>query len=188
MSLTIQTLTFLLGCGLVVVAIFGGGLEIKEVKIPTLPVFPRALSATFGCVLVGLALFRPELLATQNPQQKAPVDAANSSPTGVHTGPFDGRWEGTEAGWQISGTVANSIFVGNVDACVRRDNSRALNIARIHGQIYPDGNFLGETEPVSRPQEVRDISGHFPTVRFQARYPKEIGCDDVSITLKPSAR
>jgi hypothetical protein len=175
---------------LVVVAIYGGGVEIKEVKIPTLPGWSRALSALFGCSLLALALFRPQMLTVPSaPESKPSVDAINK-PSDAAKGPFDGRWEGTEAGWRISGTVTDGTFVGNIDFCVRthRDNSRADNVARIRGQIYPDGTFLGVTEPFSRPQEVRDISGHFPNIKIQARYPAEVGCDDVSLMLQRSSK
>ena len=126
------------------------------------------------------------MLAVPNtPQSKTPVDTSNKPPDAAK-GRFDGRWEGTEAGWRISGTVTDGIFVGNIDSCVRtrRDNSRADNVGRIHGQIYPNGTFLGVTEPVTRPEEVRDISGHFPDIKIQARHPAEVGCDDVSLTLQ----
>jgi hypothetical protein len=54
-------LTFVAGLALIVVAVLGGGLEIKEVKIPVLPTIPRALSFTVGCVLLALCLLDPDL-------------------------------------------------------------------------------------------------------------------------------
>lgn len=48
-------LTFVAGLALIVVAVLGGGLEIKEVRIPVLPTVPRALSFTVGCVLLAYA-------------------------------------------------------------------------------------------------------------------------------------
>lgn len=50
--MSLQTLAFLLGCGLIVIAIVGGGIEAKEVKVPKLSAIPRLLSAVFGIGLV----------------------------------------------------------------------------------------------------------------------------------------
>jgi hypothetical protein len=50
--MSLQTLAFLLGCGLIVIAIVGGGIEAKEVKVPQLSPIPRILSAFFGIGLV----------------------------------------------------------------------------------------------------------------------------------------
>ena len=50
--MSLQTLAFLLGCGLIVIAIVGGGIEAKEVKVPKLSPIPRILSAVFGIGLV----------------------------------------------------------------------------------------------------------------------------------------
>jgi hypothetical protein len=50
--MSLQTLAFLLGCGLIVIAIVGGGIEAKEVKVPKLSPIPRLLSAVFGIGLV----------------------------------------------------------------------------------------------------------------------------------------
>jgi len=54
--MTLQTLAFLLGCGLIVIAIVGGGIEAKEVKVPKLSPLPRLLSAGFGIGLVAGAV------------------------------------------------------------------------------------------------------------------------------------
>jgi hypothetical protein len=50
----------IVGLALIVVGVLGGGLEIKEVKIPVLPTIPRALSFAVGCVLIALCLLDPE--------------------------------------------------------------------------------------------------------------------------------
>jgi hypothetical protein len=63
-------LTFVAGLALIVVAVLGGGLEIKEVKIPVLPTVPRALSFTVGCILLALCLLDPDLF-------KQPADDSN---------------------------------------------------------------------------------------------------------------
>jgi peptidoglycan hydrolase-like protein with peptidoglycan-binding domain len=65
--MTILAMTFLVGLALIIVAIFGGGLEIKEVKIPTLPTVPRALSFVAGTVLIVLCLFFPHFFSSLGP-------------------------------------------------------------------------------------------------------------------------
>lgn len=50
--MSLQTLAFLLGCGLIIVGIVGGGIEAREVKVPKLSPIPRFLSAVFGVGLV----------------------------------------------------------------------------------------------------------------------------------------
>jgi hypothetical protein len=60
-------LTFIVGLGLVILAIIGGGLEIKEIKIPPLPMIPRVLSGIVGCALVALRLFDPNIFQDGGP-------------------------------------------------------------------------------------------------------------------------
>lgn len=71
-SLPIAVVVFLLGLVLIVVAVIGGGLEIKEIKIPTLSPISRALSALFGCILVAMGFF-PTVLPDYNPPGPVPV-------------------------------------------------------------------------------------------------------------------
>jgi Putative peptidoglycan binding domain len=70
--LSIQALTLLAGLALIVIGSFGGGIEVKEIKIPTLPTFSRALSLAFGIVLLVLGIGFPQLFPT-------PPIAASSS-------------------------------------------------------------------------------------------------------------
>lgn len=58
--LSAQTLTYLLGLALIVIGIFGGGIEVKEIKIPTLPTFSRAASLAVGIVLVVVCYAFPQ--------------------------------------------------------------------------------------------------------------------------------
>lgn len=46
---------FFLGCALVIIGILGGGMEVKEIKIPPLSTLPRLLSGVFGVILLTLA-------------------------------------------------------------------------------------------------------------------------------------
>jgi hypothetical protein len=71
MQITVISVTFLIGLALIVVAIFGGGIEIREIKIPTLPVVSRTLSFLAGLVLVVLCVMFPQIF---------PNSAANPVP------------------------------------------------------------------------------------------------------------
>src|SRR5882762_681589 len=72
MSMSILTLTFLVGLALIVVAIVGGGIEIKEIKIPTLPIVPRTLSFIVGCTLLAVCVLSPQILQQLSNQQSSP--------------------------------------------------------------------------------------------------------------------
>jgi|GEM_PF-3821265 len=51
--MSLEAITFILGCGLIIIAIVGGGIEAKEVKVPKLSPLPRLLSAVFGIILMA---------------------------------------------------------------------------------------------------------------------------------------
>jgi hypothetical protein len=53
---TIAIASFLMGAALIFIAILGGGIEAKEVKIPVLNFWARILSFIFGCTLIGFGL------------------------------------------------------------------------------------------------------------------------------------
>jgi hypothetical protein len=52
---------FLIGLALIFISIVGGGIEVKEIRIPTLPKLPRAFSLLLGLGLV-LVSYKPTLL------------------------------------------------------------------------------------------------------------------------------
>lgn len=58
---SILQIAFSVGLFLMIVSIFGGSIEIKEVKIPSLPPLPRALSFLVGSALVGICIFKPAM-------------------------------------------------------------------------------------------------------------------------------
>src|ERR1700751_2988274 len=83
MPLTITTVTFLAGLALIVVGIFGGGIEVKEIKIPTLPIVSRALSFAMGLGLIGLCIANnPQILSGQSGNAGSP-SASQPSPPAV---------------------------------------------------------------------------------------------------------
>jgi peptidoglycan hydrolase-like protein with peptidoglycan-binding domain len=69
MQMTITSVTFLVGLALIIIAIFGGGVEIRELKIPTLPTVPRTMSFITGCSLIVLCLLFPNILQGIGPTQ-----------------------------------------------------------------------------------------------------------------------
>jgi hypothetical protein len=83
MTYTLPIVVFLGGIVLLVVAIFGGGLEIKEIKIPTLPALPRVLGGILGCALIGMSFF-PGLLPGGVSSTPLPA-SANSGSTDTRT-------------------------------------------------------------------------------------------------------
>jgi hypothetical protein len=54
-GMTLQTLSFIFGGLLLLVGILGGGFEVKEIKIPTVPFGGRVVAAIVGLVFIGLA-------------------------------------------------------------------------------------------------------------------------------------
>lgn len=56
-----QTMTILVGLALIVISILGEGIEVKEIKIPTLPALSRALGFFGGVVLLVLGLGFPRI-------------------------------------------------------------------------------------------------------------------------------
>ena len=62
--MSILFITFAIGLFLVVVSIVGGGVEVKEIKIPNLGLIPRVLTFVLGSGLIAVALVRPDLLHT----------------------------------------------------------------------------------------------------------------------------
>jgi Putative peptidoglycan binding domain len=66
--MTVPFIIFMVGLALIIVAVYGGGLEIKEVKIPTLPLVPRIASFVIGCLLIAL-IFTPILKYLNTPSE-----------------------------------------------------------------------------------------------------------------------
>jgi hypothetical protein len=61
-AISIVYITFFVGLALIVVAILGGGIKIKEVEIPQLGTVPRVASFFLGLCLVVLSTSFPQLL------------------------------------------------------------------------------------------------------------------------------
>jgi hypothetical protein len=54
---SLETMSFILGGILVAAALFGGGLEIKELKLPRIGTIARVLAATVGIGFIALAIY-----------------------------------------------------------------------------------------------------------------------------------
>jgi len=67
MLTSIASITLIAGLALVIVGLVGGGIEVKEVKVPQLPIIPRAASILVGVVLIGLVFFDPGLFGPPAP-------------------------------------------------------------------------------------------------------------------------
>lgn len=85
--MTIEIIAFLGGLVLLAVAIVGGGIELKEVKVPPIPVFPRLLAATSG---IALMIFAAALRIPPDPppanggvEALAAIAPAASIPQGI---------------------------------------------------------------------------------------------------------
>jgi len=81
---SIVSITFLVGLALIVIALLGGGFEVKEIKLPVLGVFPRLLSFVIGTVLVALALLSPEIIPEGRrppPTSQDPTPTPTPAPT-----------------------------------------------------------------------------------------------------------
>jgi hypothetical protein len=74
---TVTVWSFLIGAALIFVAILGGGLEAKDVKIPVLNIWARILSFVFGIVLIVVGLY-PSVLEYH---PIAPEDRGNQHAT-----------------------------------------------------------------------------------------------------------
>lgn len=71
MEITIWKISFLAGLILTVVGLIGGGLEVREIKLPRMQIVPRILSFVIGFGLLGLCIFRPDML--QESRRTGPI-------------------------------------------------------------------------------------------------------------------
>jgi hypothetical protein len=96
---SIVSITFLVGLALIVIALLGGGFEVKEIKLPVLGIFPRLLSFVIGTVLVALALFSPEIIPERHrPTPTSQDPAPTPTPTSAPTATLSASWRSIKAG------------------------------------------------------------------------------------------
>lgn len=70
--MSLETMSFILGGILLGAGLFGGGLEIKELKLPQIGVVPRVLCSLFGAGFVALAVFLNPRSPLTSPGSSAP--------------------------------------------------------------------------------------------------------------------
>jgi hypothetical protein len=77
-----QLITLIAGIVLMVVGLFGGGIEVREIKVPTMPLLPRLASLLIGSVLTGLVLFHPSTfeLSQSNATPVLPTTTSDKTP------------------------------------------------------------------------------------------------------------
>jgi len=78
--MSIETMSFILGGILLAAALFGGRLEVKELKLPQIGIFARFLCAVAGLGFVGLAIYVHGTLSPSN-SSVASSDAKKTSMT-----------------------------------------------------------------------------------------------------------
>ncbi len=89
-----QTILLLAGLALIATAIVGGGIEIREIKIPQISLLPRAASFLVGCILMVVALAvqfpgSPPTLAAAPPPPTQPAPSASQAPGSASPGSAD---------------------------------------------------------------------------------------------------
>ena len=79
-----ETWSFLLGAAGIFIAIIGGGIEVKEIKISALNLWARISSFLIGCVFVGVGLYLT-ILETRGTSAPPTTAAPNVAPTPAST-------------------------------------------------------------------------------------------------------
>ena len=77
--MSIMTMSFILGGLLIAVALLGGGIEVRELKIPSVGRISRLLSFIVGAVFIGLAIFLT-LRGNDNQSSGDNADSSKSQP------------------------------------------------------------------------------------------------------------
>lgn len=74
---TPASITLIAGLALIVVGLVGGGIQIKELTIPPLPIVPRLASILIGCILTALVIYlNPSLFLPSQPDKRDDLGTA----------------------------------------------------------------------------------------------------------------
>jgi arginine exporter protein ArgO len=76
--MSIETMAFVLGGALIAAGVFGGGLEIKELKLPQIAGTARAVAAMVGIAFVVLALAINQKWIEQKREANQPTPSENT--------------------------------------------------------------------------------------------------------------
>lgn len=125
--MTVPVVFVVAGVALVVVAIIGGGLELKELKVPPIAPVWRVVSAGVGVVFIVLALVTSPPTPRSATDSQSPVSSASSAePQGAIDAPLEGS------------TVERRIRVtGVIDPQRRADGFYWIVLQDEDGDIYP---------------------------------------------------
>lgn len=85
--MSIETMAFVLGGALIAAGVFGGGLEIKELKLPQIAGTARAVAAMVGIAFVVLALAINQKWIEQKKEANQPTPSENTKQSGVFKQP-----------------------------------------------------------------------------------------------------
>lgn len=69
--MTLPNVLAIAGSIALLVGLFGGGIKVKEIAVPTLPTLPRILLTVFGIALIGIAITLPPQSFLQEPEAKS---------------------------------------------------------------------------------------------------------------------
>ncbi len=107
--MSLDTMSFILGGILVAAALFGGGLEIKELKIPQIGIVARVLAALVGIGFIALAIY---LNPKKSEQDTKVTDSASTKTTQTFQAPMHGdfRLDACEQWAQNCGEPAASAW------------------------------------------------------------------------------
>jgi hypothetical protein len=81
-EMSIPVIAFSAGLLLIVISVFGGGIEVKEVKIPNLGMVPRILTFLLGSSLLAVCVLKQDLLSQlQRSGEDEPIKQGDNSAT-----------------------------------------------------------------------------------------------------------
>lgn len=172
MSFSIVSITFMVGLALIVIALLGGGIEVKEIKIPALGIFPRVISFTMGIAILALCFFWPEIFPDAERRIRsdknripaaplAPPPATPSPPSPQVSGPSPSLVIASpqpNASWYVMlGSFAASNGVLAVDSA-ERVKKLATEECHVSARVEPTINIEG-----FRPGYVSSFLGPYDT-------------------------
>jgi hypothetical protein len=148
--MSIPLIAFSVGLALMVISILGGGVEVKEIKIPSLGFMPRVLSFLLGSVLVAICLTKPGLLSGD--VSDVINKGGSAAKSGVVPGPQD---TSTEYNYKVYNSEELGVifsFPGKIlslDTTQRKERRLTL--------VDGDGRVRVKLTRTSFPDDLRDV-------------------------------
>jgi hypothetical protein len=76
-----KDISLIAGVAFIIIGLVGGGIELRELKLPQMPAIPRMACLLIGCVLTGLVLFHPSTFEYEtSPGQEAKRELGSAIP------------------------------------------------------------------------------------------------------------